>query len=135
MDKFPEAFKRFKEDVNVNRIKTFKQLTLAFSSWSPKKWRGTFRQMDALTVQAKRLRIPLEGYKSRQQQVRAVFSQTAQQRVTQRREKFSRYYQDLRQWQSKTTRTTAYQRRVINYLRNHPNASLAEARGHRVKRS
>jgi hypothetical protein len=134
MDKFPEAFKRFKEDVNVNRINTFKQLTLAFSSWSPKKWRGTSRQMDALAVQANRLGIPLEGYRTRQQQISGIFGRTAQQSI-QGREKFSRNYRSFQEWQSRTVRTTAYERRIANYFRNHPNASLAEARGHRAERS
>jgi hypothetical protein len=135
MDKFPEAFKRFKQKVHVKNIKTFGQLTLAFGSWSGKKWRGTFRQMDALAVQAKRLRIPLEGHKSRQQQVRAIFIQTAQQREAQWREKFSRGYVSFQQWHSETGRTTAYERRVTSYMRNHPSATLSEARGHKTKRS
>ncbi len=48
---------------------------------------------------------------------------------------FSIVYMDFNQWLAKaTTRTSAYQRRVINYIRNHPNASLAEARGHKAKK-
>ena len=134
MDKFPEAFKRFKQDVNVNRIKTFKQLTLAFGSWGGKKWRGTFRQMDALANEARKRRIPLEDYRTRQQQVRALFGKTTQQPI-QGREKFSRGYVSYQQWHNKTGRTTAYERRVTSYMRNHPSATLSEARGHKTKRS
>ena len=90
--------------------------------------------MDALAVQAKRLGIPLEDYRTRQQQVRAVFGKTAQQPI-QGREKFSKNYGNFQQWHSKTARTTAYERRIINYIRNHPNANLAEARGHKATRS
>jgi hypothetical protein len=129
-DKFPEAFKRFERKVNVEKIETFRQLTLAFGSWAGEKWRGTSRQMDALAVQARRVGIPFEYYRSRQQQVRAIF-RTAPQREIQGREKFSRSYNNFHQWKSKTARTTAYERRIINYVRNHPNATLAEARGHR----
>jgi len=131
LDKFPEAFDRFKHKVNVNNIQTFRQLTLAFGSWAGEKWRGTSRQMDALAVQANRLGIPFEDYRKRQQQVRATFSQAQQQTGGQERE-FSRNYRGFQQWQSKTARTTAYQRRIINYIRNHPNATLSEARGHRA---
>lgn len=89
--------------------------------------------MDALAVQAKRLGIPLEDYRTRHQQIRAIFSKAQQQIGSQERE-FSRNYSDFQQWQSKTARTTAYHRRIANYMRNHPNASLAEARGHRVRK-
>ena len=133
MDKFPEAFGRFEKKVNVRRVETFRQLTLAFGGWSGEKWRGTRAQMDALAVQARRLGIPLEGYRMRQQQVRAIF-RTAPQREVQGREKFSRNYSSFQQWQSKTGKTTAYQRRISNYVQNHPNATLAEARGHGAKR-
>ena len=134
-DKFPEAFRRFKQDVPTRQIKTFRQLTLAFGSWAGEKWRGTNRQMDALAVQAKRLGIPLEDCRMKRQQVRAIFCRASRQTGIQGREKFSRSYSNFHQWQSKTARTTAYERRIINYIRNHPNASLAEARGHRAKRS
>jgi hypothetical protein len=91
-DKFPEAFRRFKQDVATRQIKTFRQLTLAFGSWAGSKWNGTSRQMDALAVQARRLGIPLKYYRSRQQQVRAIFGGASQQTEIQGREKFSRNY-------------------------------------------
>jgi hypothetical protein len=120
MDKFPEAFKRFKEKVNVDKIETWKQT-------------------DALQIQAKRLGIPTEGYRTREEEVQKIFVQSAKEtRVAtaqQREKRFSIGYLDFQQWLSNTTRTTAYQRRVINYIKNHPNASLAEARGHKTKRS
>ena len=59
MDKFPEAFKRFEHKVNVKKIETFRQLTLAFGSWAGEKWRSTSRQMDALAIEARKRRIPL----------------------------------------------------------------------------
>lgn len=133
IDKFPEAFKRFEHKVNVKKIETFRQLTLAFGSWAGEKWRSTSRQMDALAIEARKRRIPLEDYRTRQQHVNAIF-RTAQQTETQRIQ-FSSQYSNFRQWQNETARTTAYQRRIKNYMRNHPNASLAEARGHRIKRS
>ena len=61
MDKFPEAFSRFEKKVNVRQIKTFSQLTLAFSGWAGSKWAGTSRQKEALAVEAHRLGIETKG--------------------------------------------------------------------------
>lgn len=127
MDKFPEAFSRFKEKVNVKKIKSFEQLQLAFGSWAGKKWVPTHRQLDALAVEARKRHIPFE-YRTRQKQVKAIFK-TGQQIGTQGIQ-FSKSYSNFQQWQSNTARTTAYQRRIISYLRNHPNATLQQARGH-----
>jgi hypothetical protein len=148
MDKFPEAFERFKEDVNVHRIQTFTQLESSFSSWAGWKWRGTYKQMEALENEADKL--GLEGFYQGQQHFEKpekqrkfegkphfevkVSGKTAKKAWT-KRIQYSRSYITFEQWQSKTGRTTAYERRVISYMKNHPNASLAEARGHRVKRS
>jgi hypothetical protein len=136
-DKFPEAFRRFKQRVNVNNIQTFRQLTLAFGSWSGERWRGTSRQMDALAVQARKLGIEPTGYRAREEQIRAVFKPRTvieHQKEAKRERGFSTSYSSFDIWLEKITRTTAYQRRVINFIKNHPNASLAEARGHKTKR-
>ena len=37
MDRFPEAFRRFEEDVNTEEIHSFQQLRLAFGSWAGRK--------------------------------------------------------------------------------------------------
>jgi hypothetical protein len=34
MDRFPEAFRRFEEVVDVDRIQSFRQLRLAFAYWA-----------------------------------------------------------------------------------------------------
>ncbi len=141
-DKFPEAFRRFKQDVPTRQIKTFRQLTLAFGSWAGEKWRGTSRQMDALAVQARRLGIPLEYYRSRQQQVSAIFQTPREKRIAteqQKDVKGERSFQEVivifNSGKARLQEQQHTKRRVINYIRNHPNASLAEARGHRTKRS
>jgi len=136
MDKFPEGFSRFERDVSTRQIETFEQLKLSFSGWAGLKWKDTYRQNDALAVQAQKLRIPTEDYyrreqrkwNERQQWEEAIYSEAQE-------TGFSRKYSSFQQWKTQTVRTTAYQRRVINYFRNHPNASLAEARGHKTKRS
>jgi hypothetical protein len=58
LDKFPGAFKRFEQVVDVSKIETFRQLKLAFQSWAGKKWLDTPRQVEALRVEAVKLGIP-----------------------------------------------------------------------------
>lgn len=58
-DKFPEAFRRFERTVDVDRIETFRQLKLAFGSWAGQKWLNTYRQNEALKVEAKKLGVPV----------------------------------------------------------------------------
>jgi hypothetical protein len=127
MDRFPEAFRRFEQNVSTRQIKIFNQLTLAFSSWAGSKWRDTSRQNDALAVEARKLGIPTEDYYRREEQKhqwdRAIETPLET-------ERFSTEYSSFEQWQSRTVRTTAYQRRISNYMWNHPNASLQQARGH-----
>ena len=52
MDKFPEAFDRFEETVEVDRIDSFNALTSAFASWAGQKFLYTRRQMEGLAVEA-----------------------------------------------------------------------------------
>jgi hypothetical protein len=58
-DKFPEAFRRFEEVVDVRRIASFRQLELAFGSWAGQKWHGTYAQREALAVEARKHGIPI----------------------------------------------------------------------------
>ena len=141
-DKFPEAFRRFKEDVNIKKIKDWKQLELAFSSWGGKKWIPTGKQLDGLAKEARKLGIETEEYRTREENIRRIFQTAREKKVAIEQQKevqiekgFSRSYFSFNVWMEKTNRTTAYQRRVINYIRTHPNATLEEARGHRTKRS
>jgi hypothetical protein len=59
MDKFPEAFKRFEQMVDVERIESFRQLRLAFASWAGQKWHDTPLQLNALAVEARKQGIPV----------------------------------------------------------------------------
>jgi hypothetical protein len=59
VDRFPEAFRRFEEVVDVRRIDSFRQLKLAFASWAGWKWLDTYMQNRALAVEAWRLGIPV----------------------------------------------------------------------------
>ncbi len=141
-DKFPEAFHRFTDVVSVKNIKSWKQLQLAFGSWAGKKWIPTSKQLDGLAIQSRKLGIETVDYCTRDEQVKAIFQTAKEKRIAieqrkeaQREKGFSKSYSSFNLWMEKTTRTTSYQRRVISYIRTHPKATLAEARGHRGKRS
>jgi hypothetical protein len=131
LDKFPEAFERFSDDVNVHNIKTYEQLRISFSSWAGFKWKDTSRQNDALAVQAGKLGIPTKDYYMREQRKwdrehqwdEAIYSKAQE-------TGFSTKYGSFQKWQTQVVRTTAYQRRISNYMQNHPNATLTQARGH-----
>ena len=59
LDKFPEAFRRFESTIETKNIQTFQQLLIIFKSWSGEKWKGTPRQIAALAIEARRLKIPI----------------------------------------------------------------------------
>jgi hypothetical protein len=68
MDKFPEAFERFEKRVHVGRIRSFDQLSLAFSLWAGKQWRGTTKQVKALKVEAAKRGIPVPSARRRRRE-------------------------------------------------------------------
>jgi hypothetical protein len=59
LDKFPEAFRRFEQVVNVKNIRSFSQLLLAFSLFAGKNWKGSRSQILALAVEARKRGIPV----------------------------------------------------------------------------
>jgi len=59
LDKFPEAFQRFEQQVETKNIQTFAQLVLVFRSWSGERWKVSPKMVKALAIQAQRLGIPL----------------------------------------------------------------------------
>ena len=60
LDKFPEAFRRFESDVDIDRFDSYRELTLSFQWWSGPKWIDTPRQWAALNREAEKLgfRVP-----------------------------------------------------------------------------
>jgi hypothetical protein len=56
MDKFPEAFRRFEQQVNIRGLNKkpdgFIQLELMVKQWSPNKWIPTRKQVNALAREA-----------------------------------------------------------------------------------
>ncbi len=55
LDSFPEAFERFETDVDIGKFESYHQLTLSFRWWAGERWRGTQRQWEALSREAKNL--------------------------------------------------------------------------------
>lgn len=53
--KFPEAFRRFENDVIIGNLKSYHQLTLAFRWWAGQRWKGTSKQWSALNREARNL--------------------------------------------------------------------------------
>ncbi len=62
MDRFPEAFRRFENDVDISRFESYHQLTLSFRWWGGEKWKGTAKQWEALNREAKRLGFEVPRY-------------------------------------------------------------------------
>ena len=62
MDKFPEAFRRFEDHVDVGRFESYHQLTLAFRWWAGERWVGSHRQWEALNVEAENLGFDVPDY-------------------------------------------------------------------------
>lgn len=48
MDRFPEAFKRFEQDVDVDDMENYAQLRRSFAHWAGKRWRDSYKQNRAL---------------------------------------------------------------------------------------
>jgi hypothetical protein len=55
MDRFPEAFERFEEVVDVDAIRSFRELREEFAWWAGEKWFDTSRQLHALSIEAQKL--------------------------------------------------------------------------------
>lgn len=86
MDKFPEAFRRFEKVVDVSEIKSYVQLELTFSSWAGHKWYGTYKQKEALKVEALKHGIPIRGPKEPEPQPKPERRTWRQETVTVRGE-------------------------------------------------
>jgi hypothetical protein len=58
-DRFPEAFERFEQVVDVDMFDSYMELTYAFREWAGEKWHGTHKQWEALNVEAEKLGFPV----------------------------------------------------------------------------
>lgn len=52
MDKFPEAFRRFEQQVPIKGIEDFAPIEIMFSGWAGRKWLPTYKQSLALAREA-----------------------------------------------------------------------------------
>lgn len=99
MDKFPEAFQRFEEVVDVSKIRSFKELLAAFKLWAGRKWVGSPLQIEALKVEAFKREIPLipvsrEEYEEERREIDRLYSRIRYCRV--------RYYYNEVRWKALT---------------------------------
>jgi hypothetical protein len=110
MDKFPRAFERFESQVDIRDVETFHQLEMMFGEWAGYKWSATSKQSEALRREAEK---------------RNLFGRYVH------KERFCSKYENFSLWMARRPRTSAYVRRISNYMSSHPHATLREARGHR----
>ena len=54
VDRFPEAFERFEQVVDIDNFESFRQLAYAFRHWAGKRWRDTWAQNVALRREAEK---------------------------------------------------------------------------------
>ena len=87
------------------------------------KWKPSYNQREALKREARHLGINVyEGRIHWRPKQREPFGRTT-------KIDFSRRYPTYSHWYEKT-HSSAYKRRIANYMRSHPNATLKQARGH-----
>ena len=51
---FSEAFERFEQRVDIARFDSYRQLLYAFSWWAGKRWVDSYKQNEALRVEARK---------------------------------------------------------------------------------
>ena len=54
VDRFPEAFARFEQVVDIRRFRSYRELAYAFSHWSGKRWVDSHNQNLALKREAEK---------------------------------------------------------------------------------
>lgn len=53
VDRFPEAFERFEQRIDISRFDSYKQLLYAFGWWAGKRWVDSYEQNLALRREAR----------------------------------------------------------------------------------
>jgi len=54
VDRFPEAFQRFEQVVDIDRFKSFRELAYAFVHWASRRWVDSYAQNVALRREAEK---------------------------------------------------------------------------------
>jgi hypothetical protein len=57
MDRFPEAFERFKRFIDLKSIRSVRELKYAFSLYAGKRWIDSYAQNKALEIEAEKIGI------------------------------------------------------------------------------
>jgi hypothetical protein len=79
MDKFPEAFRRFEEVVDTDKIHSYSQLKSTFEIWSFQK-SLTYKQNEALKIEAERIGLR-EKEKEEEPREKHVYKQEGKYRL------------------------------------------------------
>jgi hypothetical protein len=62
LDKFPEAFDRFERQVDVDRFRSYMELSYSFRSFAGQKWAGTPKQWAAFNREAEKRGFPVPDF-------------------------------------------------------------------------
>ena len=123
--------------MDIRKIRSFDELRMQFGQWAGSKWVPTQRQLSALKNEAKEVGIPVS---SEERRIRAVERRGLPRGriltlvgVSRAKARFSKSYSTYSTWREKR-HASSYERRVSNYMKRHPDASLREARRHKSKR-
>jgi hypothetical protein len=104
MDRFPEAFDRFEEEVDISDTTSFDELLIQFAIWAGQKWKESPRQLQALKIEARQrgimtpsARYPSRTYSRTYSHLHRTYSQrTYSRQVITRRGRLQYVYRDLR---------------------------------------
>jgi len=135
LDKFPEAFERAEQNVPFSDAKgDWNKFKAMARSYFGSKWKDTEKQNEALYREFLRYDWKAPTPKKELEEALRYLEKRAPSEKQPIEARFSRAYATFDLWLEKATRTTAYQQRIISYVRLHPDSSLAEARGHSKKK-
>ena len=123
LDKFPEAFERSERDgVPYGDAEDFNQFKMMFASWGGPGKELSPKQKQALYKEWIRYEAKLHGRRFREKTFTSYLGRAGQ---------FSPKYGNYEAWYIQKARTSSYEVRIQRYIERHPNATLAEARGHK----
>jgi hypothetical protein len=93
LDRFPEAFRRFEQDVDIRNVKSVRELAYEFAWWAGKRWRDSYLQNLALKREARKHGIEGEipAYHRREVQQRFQRTTWRQESVTVKGKPQTRY--------------------------------------------
>ncbi len=107
------------------KLKTLTSSKAMFAEWAGHNWKDSPKQVQALY----REWIPYKAKLHERRITQETFT-----KYLGREAGFSEKYGNYQAWYIQKPRTTSYMIRIERYMAKHPNATLAEARGHGRRR-